>query len=130
MSTKLFIAAIIVLAIAVVAGVFASLNRADTTSPAANTNTNAAEKTYTEADVKQHNSKESCWTIISGSVYDITSYIPRHPGGEEILRACGEDATTLFTARQTSDGQSVGSSSPHSGNAEDQLEKLLIGTVR
>jgi cytochrome b involved in lipid metabolism len=128
MTTKLFIAAIVVLGIAVVAGLFVSLNRADTTVPSA-TDDNT-QKTYTVADVKQHNSKESCWTIISGSVYDITSYIPRHPGGEEILRACGEDATTLFTSRQTSDGQSVGSGSPHSPNAEDQLEKLLIGTVR
>jgi len=127
MSTKLFIAAIVVLAIAVVAGVFASLNRADTTSPASNNDT--AENTYTVADVKQHNSKQSCWTIISGSVYDITSYIPRHPGGEEILRACGIDATRLFTTRTSSDGETVGSGTPHSSNADDQLRTLKIGAL-
>lgn len=128
MSTKVFIAAIVLLGIALAAGVFVSLGRTDTTAPSANKE--SAQMTYTTEDVKKHNSKKSCWTIISGSVYDITSYIPRHPGGEEILRACGEDATTLFTARQTSEGQSVGSGSPHSSNAEDQLKKLFLGKLR
>ncbi|MGB3945835.1 MAG: cytochrome b5-like heme/steroid binding domain-containing protein [Candidatus Saccharimonadales bacterium] len=127
MTTKLFIVAIVVLGIAVVAGLFVSLNRADTTVPAA-TDDNT-QKTYTVADVKQHNSKQSCWTIISGSVYDITSYIPRHPGGEEILRACGIDATRLFTTRTSSDGETVGSGTPHSSNADDQLRTLKIGAL-
>ena len=127
MSTRLFISAVVVIGIVLLAGVFVSFNKTDTPVPSVN---NTTEGVYTIEDVKQHDSKSSCWTIISGSVYDITSYIPRHPGGEEILRACGANATTLFTARQTSDGQSVGSGSPHSSNAEDQLEKLKIGTIR
>ena len=127
MSTKLFISAIVVISIVLLAGVFVSFNKTNTAAPSVN---NTTEGVYTIEDVKQHDSKSSCWTIISESVYDITSYIPRHPGGEEILRACGADATTLFTARQTSEGQPVGSGSPHSSNAEDQLEKLKIGTIQ
>lgn len=128
MSTKLFIIAIGVIGIVLAAGVYLSLNRNDTTAPS--TSTGRTDTTYTVEDVKLHDSKSSCWTIISGSVYDITSYIPRHPGGDEILRACGTDATSLFTKRQTSDGQSVGSGSPHSPNAEDQLSKLKVGKLQ
>jgi len=126
MSTKLFIAAIVVISVALFAGVFVSLNRTDTTAPSTSKD---SKTTYTTDDIKQHDSKASCWTIISGSVYNITSFISRHPGGDEILRACGADATNLFKTRQTSDGQPVGSGSPHSGSAEEQLKKLFIGKL-
>ncbi len=129
MSTKLFIIAISVIGVALIAGVFVSLNRSATETTTPSTSTGRTDTVYTLEDVKIHDSKSSCWTIISGSVYDITSYIPRHPGGEEILRACGTDATSLFTMRRTSDGESVGSGSPHSPNAEEQLEKLKIGEL-
>lgn len=115
------------LGIAVVTGVAVLLNRDSPSAPTPSKD--VAEATYTIEDVKKHDTKTSCWTIISGSVYDITSYIPRHPGGDEILRACGQDATTLFKTRQTGDGQPVGSGSPHSANAEEQLKKLFIGKL-
>lgn len=51
---------------------------------------------YTAADVAQHNSETSCWLILSGKVYDVTKFIPSHPGGEKILRWCGVDATQMF----------------------------------
>lgn len=89
----------------------------------------ADQEVYTVEEVKDHNNKDDCWTIISGSVYDITSYIPRHPGGDEILKACGEDGTTLFTQRQEQDGGAVGSGTPHSSSAQSQLASLKIGTV-
>jgi cytochrome b involved in lipid metabolism len=86
-------------------------------------------KEYTMSEVAQHSSKEDCWTVISGSVYDLTGFVNRHPGGDEILRACGTDATTLFTKRQTQEGQAVGSGSPHSQAASEQLAKLKIGIL-
>lgn len=85
--------------------------------------------TYTVAQVSTHDSKDDCWTIISGSVYNITSYISRHSGGDEILRACGIDATTLFTQRETEDGEEVGSGTPHSSSAHAELAKLKIGEL-
>jgi len=126
MSTKLFIVAITLIGAALVAGAYVSYNLSNSTEPSSQT---TDQTTFTAEEVMKHNSKADCWTIISGSVYDITSYIPRHPGGDEILRACGEDATTLFTQRQTRDGEPVGSGSPHSSNAQDLLNKLKIGTL-
>lgn len=60
--------------------------------------------TYTLAQVAQHNSKASCYTAISGSVYDVTPFISRHPGGANaILSLCGTDGTAAFTNQH--DGQ-------------------------
>lgn len=84
---------------------------------------------YTEAEVASHNTEDDCWTIIDGSVYDITSYIPRHPGGAEILRACGADGSTLFNTRTTEDGETVGSGTGHSTNARGQLAGFKVGDV-
>lgn len=50
------------------------------------------------AEVTTHNSRSSCWSAINGSVYDLTSWIPNHPGGEQtILRICGIDGTNDFS---------------------------------
>lgn len=87
-------------------------------------------KIFTLDEVSQHNSKSDCWTVISGDVYDLTDFVDRHPGGDEILRACGTDATILFNSRKTTEGQPVGSGTPHSQNAQEQLAKLKIGTTR
>ena len=47
-------------------------------------------------EVKKHNKKNDAWTIIENKVYNITSWIPKHPGGEIIMQALGKDATQLF----------------------------------
>ena len=40
---------------------------------------------------------KDAWTVLSGKVYNITPYIPFHPGGEpELLRCAGRDGTKLF----------------------------------
>ena len=83
----------------------------------------------TAQEVAQHNTADDCWTIIDGSVYDITSYVNRHPGGNAIELACGVDGTSLFTQRSTNDGEQIGSGTPHSPNAERQLSTYLIGTL-
>jgi cytochrome b involved in lipid metabolism len=90
----------------------------------------APEESYTEEEVAQHTSGDDCWTIIGDSVYDITSYIPRHPGGSEILLACGVDGSSLFNQRQDEKGNAIGSGTPHGSNAADQLAKLLIGSLQ
>jgi predicted heme/steroid binding protein len=103
-----------------------------TTEQSSDTNTVETKselKTFTVSDVSSHGSKTDCWTIINGNVYDITEYIPRHQGGDEILAACGKDGTSLFTERKTEDGDSVGSGTPHSSAAESQLKSLQIGTL-
>lgn len=55
------------------------------------------EKTYTLADVILHNSEASCWSAVNNKVYDLTSWISKHPGGrKEILSICGKDGTFAF----------------------------------
>ena len=88
-----------------------------------------AEETFTTAEVALHNKPTDCWTIVDGSVYEITEYIPRHPGGDEILKACGDDGTSLFKERTTGQGEIVGSGTPHSSNAEAQLSGFKIGNL-
>ncbi|KAI0852530.1 FMN-dependent dehydrogenase-domain-containing protein [Daldinia vernicosa] len=49
------------------------------------------------AEVAKHNSKESCWVIIHGKAYDVTEFLPEHPGGMGIiLKYAGKDATEEF----------------------------------
>lgn len=81
--------------------------------------TTTAIKTFTIADVATHNSETSCYTIIRGNVYDVTAFIPKHPGGTQpILTGCGTDSTDRFVAK-------------HGGNPrmETTLETLKIGTL-
>jgi Cytochrome b5-like Heme/Steroid binding domain len=49
------------------------------------------------SEVAQHASRESCWSIINSAVYDLTSFISKHPGGaSKILAICGKDGTASF----------------------------------
>ncbi|MCX7589544.1 MAG: cytochrome b5 domain-containing protein, partial [Patescibacteria group bacterium] len=55
------------------------------------------ENLYIMSDIEKHNTKESCWSVIRENVYDLTSWITKHPGGEKaILNLCGKDGTSLF----------------------------------
>lgn len=103
----------------------------ETQTPAGSDTDTAKASSYTTAQVAEHSTKDDCWTIVNDNVYDITAYIPRHPGGQkDILEACGTDGTSLFTERKTAGGESVGSGTPHSSRAADQLESLKIGTLK
>lgn len=79
----------------------------DTSAPMESTNPEASgtsEETSQPAasgiamsEVAQHNSRGTCWAAINGSVYDLTSWIPKHPGGEQaILQLCGTDGSAKF----------------------------------
>jgi L-lactate dehydrogenase (cytochrome) len=46
------------------------------------------------SEVQKHTSKDSCWVIIEGQVYDVTSFLSKHPGGAKvILKNAGRDVT-------------------------------------
>ena len=48
-------------------------------------------------EVGQHNSRDSCWVIVQGKVYDVTAYLDKHPGGSQILlQYGGKDATAVY----------------------------------
>jgi hypothetical protein len=51
----------------------------------------------TMADVASHSNATNCWAVINGAVYDLTSWIPEHPGGQQaILQLCGTDGSEKF----------------------------------
>src|SRR5438094_338419 len=46
---------------------------------------------------KKHNKRNDCWVIIHNKVYDLTDFLPEHPGGiKVILKEAGKDATEAF----------------------------------
>ena len=61
---------------------------------------------YTMAEVRKHANAASCWTVISGNVYDLTKWVNRHPGGRaRILSLCGKDGTAAFRAEHGKEKQ-------------------------
>lgn len=53
---------------------------------------------YTLDEVRTHNRYDDAWTVLNGKVYNITSYLPFHQGGEkELMRCAGRDGTRLFS---------------------------------
>ncbi|MBX4206442.1 cytochrome b5 domain-containing protein [Candidatus Parcubacteria bacterium] len=78
-----------------------------------------ASASITLAQVAAHNSRTSCWAVIGGFVYDLTSWIPHHPGGEQaILQLCGTDGTAKFNGQHGSDA-----------TAKATLSGFKIGTL-
>jgi cytochrome b involved in lipid metabolism len=103
-------------------------NNSVTTVPVKNTTTTTSTMvtttsgptTHSLADVAKHNNEQSCWTAINGNVYDVTSWIGQHPGGERaILSLCGKDGTSAFTNK-------------HGGQPrpEQELKNFLIGVLK
>ncbi|MFA7286180.1 MAG: cytochrome b5 domain-containing protein [Patescibacteria group bacterium] len=55
---------------------------------------------YTLTDVATHSTKENCWSAVNGNVYDLTSWVPKHPGGDAaIAQICGKDGSALFAGQ-------------------------------
>ncbi|KAF5340878.1 hypothetical protein D9758_012154 [Tetrapyrgos nigripes] len=53
----------------------------------------------TPSVLKQHNKRDDAWSAFNGKVYNITPYLPFHPGGEkELMRVAGRDGTKLFAS--------------------------------
>lgn len=52
---------------------------------------------FTLAQIAAHKDATSCYTAISGKVYDLTAWVNLHPGGKAaILSICGIDGTQAF----------------------------------
>jgi len=94
------------------------------TATDSNSSLTAMTKTYTSAEVAAHNSDSDCWVIVNDKVYNVTAYIPRHPGGsQQIIKVCGQDATTAFETK----GEK---GMPHSSKAQQMLETMLVGDLQ
>ncbi|KAI9716569.1 MAG: hypothetical protein M1812_005300 [Candelaria pacifica] len=54
-------------------------------------------QTLDAKEVAKHNHPESCWVILYDQVYDVTNFLPNHPGGSKIiLKLAGRDATEEY----------------------------------
>ena len=129
MNTKIFVVVVVVLGLLIAGGGYFLVSKDTSTEQKRALSSDSKTKSYSTDQVATHDSLDDCWTIINGNVYEITSYVKRHPGGTEIERACGIDATSLFTNRETSSGEAVGSGTPHSSAAQEQLDRLKIGKL-
>ena len=57
----------------------------------------AAMKEYTWAEIEKHTTEGDCWVVIRGEVFDVTEFLPDHPGGKRApLIYAGKDATEEF----------------------------------
>ncbi|GLJ30234.1 hypothetical protein SUGI_0598110 [Cryptomeria japonica] len=75
-------------------------------------------KVFTLKQVSAHKTKEDCWFVIDGKVYDVTKFLEEHPGGEEVLvEASGRDATQDF--------EDIG----HSQAAKEMMDTYLVGVL-
>ena len=60
----------------------------------------------TADEVAKHVTSDSCWSIVFGNVYDLTKWIPKHPGGATVIRAlCGKDGTSAFEGQHANQGK-------------------------
>ncbi|WVZ14981.1 hypothetical protein V8G54_012547, partial [Vigna mungo] len=59
-------------------------------------NNDKTSKSYSKTEVSLHNKRTDCWIIIKKKVYDVTSYVEEHPGGDAILAHAGDDSTEGF----------------------------------
>jgi 4-hydroxysphinganine ceramide fatty acyl 2-hydroxylase len=78
-------------------------------------------KIFTMEDVALHNSLDSCWVTRNGKVYDVTKFLPDHPGGDDfILNYAGQDIKDVMTNPVEHD---------HSDSAYEMLDEFLIGRI-
>lgn len=79
----------------------------------------SAPQEFTLKEVAAHNTKKDLYMVIHDKVYDCSSFVDEHPGGEEVLLDVGgQDGSEAF--------EDVG----HSDEAREILEGLLVGTVK
>lgn len=72
----------------------------------------------TRDEVAKHNTLADAWVIYNGHVFNITKFIPIHPGSKQIQLMPGTDMTHVYN--------SVG----HSTNSLNILNKYWIGQVK
>ncbi len=80
-----------------------------------------AANTYTSQQVGVHNVAADCWTIVNNKVYNVTSYLTLHPGGQAAINSlCGINGSTLFN------GKHAGSQTANSALANYYVGDLIV----
>ncbi|KAG0459486.1 hypothetical protein HPP92_022614 [Vanilla planifolia] len=75
-------------------------------------------KNYTKEEVSLHRKRDDCWIIVKDKVYDVTSYVEEHPGGDSILKHAGDDSTKGFYGPQ------------HATRVFDMIDEFYIGELK
>ena len=72
---------------------------------------------YTREEVAKHNTVEDIWVIANNKVYNVTSYLRHHPGGQFVIKSFGgKDATKHYLN--------------HNKRAQNLWKKLKIGYIK
>ncbi|KAH7165257.1 FMN-dependent dehydrogenase-domain-containing protein [Dactylonectria macrodidyma] len=54
-------------------------------------------RTVTAHEVARHNKTDDVWIVVDGEVFDMTEFVPEHPGGPEIIyQFAGRDASLSY----------------------------------
>lgn len=73
-------------------------------------------KLFSWEEIHKHTSRDDCWMVIQGKVYDVSSWVTRHPGGDLIMQGAGREATAFFVPY-------------HPSKVSKMLRKYEIGIV-
>ena len=104
-------------------------NTTTTTPTKTTTSTKVTSITLSMEEISDHNKQTDCWILISGKVYNITSYFGSHPGGSQVMAlTCGKDATAAYYT-QDPYATTASSKSRHSSRAQSLLENYYIGDL-
>lgn len=75
---------------------------ANSSSPTTETQPNTVR--LSAAEISKHRTATDCWSVVSNKVYDLSSYVKNHPGGQSVIEAiCGKDGTSAFLDQHSGD---------------------------
>lgn len=78
---------------------------------------------FTLEAVARHNTAGDCWMTIEGKVYDLTSYLPKHPTPAAVITPyCGTEATKGMRTK--------GYGNDHSQFAWKSLSNYQVGDLQ
>ncbi|KAL3532530.1 hypothetical protein ACH5RR_006051 [Cinchona calisaya] len=113
--------AVITLVLSILLGMFIVIPRLRKSDRVKQVDSNAnfkASKSYSKAEVSLHNKRTDCWIIIKDKVFDVSSYVEEHPGGDAILAHAGDDSTKGFYGPQ------------HATRVFDMIDDFYIGDLQ
>ena len=76
---------------------------------------------YTAEDVEKHTTASSCWIIRGSKIYDVSAFLPDHPGGDDYI--------LKYAGRSVDDAMKDPDEHDHSDSAYEMLEEYLIGKL-
>lgn len=76
---------------------------------------------FTTQDVAARNSRSACWISRNGKVYDVSTFLADHPGGDDlILNFAGKDVGDVMKDKNEHE---------HSESAYEMLDEFVVGRL-